>query len=121
VKSFWYISALLLWDTVSNLLRVGWGSLCVAGGGAYYFAKQSINSDRQQRHEEQYKQRQVQDHLEHSVNSAMLSPSPRTKTKATTPKPINSEPEERGAKMNGHIDKQDHPTVERKTESGDGT
>ncbi|KAI5461613.1 hypothetical protein BGZ63DRAFT_508991 [Mariannaea sp. PMI_226] len=31
VKSFW----------------LGWGSLCVAGGGAYYFAKKQINSDRQ--------------------------------------------------------------------------
>ncbi|UKZ72739.1 hypothetical protein TrVFT333_000373 [Trichoderma virens FT-333] len=31
VKSFW----------------LGWGSLCVAGGGAYYFAKQQIRADRQ--------------------------------------------------------------------------
>ncbi|KAG6006567.1 hypothetical protein E4U21_006865 [Claviceps maximensis] len=26
---------------------LGWGSLCVAGGGAYYFAKREINADRQ--------------------------------------------------------------------------
>ncbi|OAX81914.1 hypothetical protein ACJ72_03747 [Emergomyces africanus] len=32
--------------------RVGWGSLCIAGGGAYYFAKKSINADRAHRHEE---------------------------------------------------------------------
>ncbi|KAK2836970.1 hypothetical protein FQN49_006539 [Arthroderma sp. PD_2] len=25
---------------------IGWGALCVAGGGAYYFAKRSINADR---------------------------------------------------------------------------
>ncbi|KKZ66351.1 hypothetical protein EMCG_07952 [[Emmonsia] crescens] len=31
---------------------LGWGSLCVAGGGAYYFAKKSINADRAHRHEE---------------------------------------------------------------------
>ncbi|OJD17360.1 hypothetical protein AJ78_02545 [Emergomyces pasteurianus Ep9510] len=31
---------------------VGWGSLCIAGGGAYYFAKKSINADRAHRHEE---------------------------------------------------------------------
>ncbi|KAF7720220.1 Uncharacterized protein PECH_008555 [Penicillium ucsense] len=30
---------------------IGWGALCVAGGGAYYFAKQSINADRQARFE----------------------------------------------------------------------
>ncbi|KOS17189.1 hypothetical protein ESCO_005903 [Escovopsis weberi] len=45
VKSFW----------------VGWGSLCVAGAGAYYFAKKEINRDRhakleaqRQRKDEQY-------------------------------------------------------------------
>ncbi|EFY87914.1 hypothetical protein J3459_010119 [Metarhizium acridum] len=26
---------------------MGWGSLCVAGAGAYYFAKREINADRQ--------------------------------------------------------------------------
>ncbi|KAM4066488.1 hypothetical protein HRG_000585 [Hirsutella rhossiliensis] len=26
---------------------LGWGSLCVAGAGAYYFAKREINADRQ--------------------------------------------------------------------------
>ncbi|EFW22641.1 hypothetical protein D8B26_006236 [Coccidioides posadasii str. Silveira] len=30
---------------------IGWGSLCVAGAGAYYFAKRSINADRLSRHE----------------------------------------------------------------------
>jgi len=29
----------------------GWGMLCVAGGGAYYFAKRSINADRAARYE----------------------------------------------------------------------
>jgi len=28
---------------------IGWGVLCVAGGGAYYFAKRSINADRNAR------------------------------------------------------------------------
>ena len=27
----------------------GWGLLCLAGGGAYYFAKRSINADREER------------------------------------------------------------------------
>jgi len=30
---------------------IGWGALCAAGGGAYYFAKRAINSDRAARHE----------------------------------------------------------------------
>ncbi|KAF3132711.1 hypothetical protein TWF703_007177 [Orbilia oligospora] len=34
VKSFW----------------VGWGSLIVGGGAAYYFAKQSIDADRREKH-----------------------------------------------------------------------
>ncbi|CAG8940648.1 unnamed protein product [Penicillium salamii] len=34
---------------------MGWGALCVAGGGAYYFAKQSINADRQSRFEAEIK------------------------------------------------------------------
>ncbi|KAJ5708938.1 hypothetical protein N7493_010272 [Penicillium malachiteum] len=36
---------------------VGWGTLCVAGGGAYYFAKQSINADRQSRFEAEMKRK----------------------------------------------------------------
>ncbi|PKK47555.1 hypothetical protein CI102_8895 [Trichoderma harzianum] len=39
VKSFW----------------LGWGSLCVAGGGAYYFAKQQIRADRQAKLEAHHK------------------------------------------------------------------
>ncbi|KAK7747162.1 hypothetical protein SLS62_009104 [Diatrype stigma] len=52
VKSFW----------------AGWGALCAAGGGAYYFAKRSINADRQARLEESRKKRQIIDSLEYSDN-----------------------------------------------------
>ncbi|KAF4589615.1 hypothetical protein GQ602_003504 [Ophiocordyceps camponoti-floridani] len=31
---------------------VGWGSLCVAGAGAYYLAKREINADRQSKLEQ---------------------------------------------------------------------
>lgn len=31
---------------------MGWGVLCAAGGGAYYFAKQGINADRAAKLEE---------------------------------------------------------------------
>ncbi|RAL09168.1 uncharacterized protein BO97DRAFT_352349, partial [Aspergillus homomorphus CBS 101889] len=37
--------------------RIGWGTLCVAGGGAYYFAKKSINADRQSRFETEMKRK----------------------------------------------------------------
>ncbi|EHA28518.1 hypothetical protein ASPNIDRAFT_143961, partial [Aspergillus niger ATCC 1015] len=36
---------------------IGWGTLCVAGGGAYYFAKKSINADRQTRFEAEVKRK----------------------------------------------------------------
>ncbi|KAJ5108633.1 hypothetical protein N7456_005308 [Penicillium angulare] len=36
---------------------LGWGSLCVAGGGAYYFAKQSVNADRQSRFDAELKRK----------------------------------------------------------------
>ncbi|KAK4044785.1 hypothetical protein C8A01DRAFT_30966 [Parachaetomium inaequale] len=47
---------------------LGWGSLCVAGGAAYYFAKQSINADRQSRLQEQRKKKAMVDSLEYSEN-----------------------------------------------------
>ncbi|KAH8702150.1 hypothetical protein BGW36DRAFT_112040 [Talaromyces proteolyticus] len=36
---------------------IGWGALCVAGGGAYYFAKKSINADRAVRYEADMKRK----------------------------------------------------------------
>ncbi|KAI8627694.1 hypothetical protein F5Y19DRAFT_477230 [Xylariaceae sp. FL1651] len=52
VKSFW----------------LGWGSLCAAGAGAYYFAKKSINADRAQRFEETQRKKRMVDSLEYSNN-----------------------------------------------------
>ncbi|KAK4179541.1 hypothetical protein QBC36DRAFT_179943, partial [Triangularia setosa] len=46
----------------------GWGSLCIAGGAAYYFAKQSIDADRRARLEEQRKRKSMVDSLEYSQN-----------------------------------------------------
>ncbi|KAK0130201.1 hypothetical protein ONS96_000725 [Cadophora gregata f. sp. sojae] len=53
VKSFW----------------VGWGALCVAGGGAYYFAKKSINADRATRFEAEQRRRRIQESLEYSATA----------------------------------------------------
>ncbi|CAN8095688.1 unnamed protein product [Discula destructiva] len=52
VKSFW----------------LGWGALCVAGGGAYVVAKRSINADRVARLEEQRKKKSMADSLEYGNN-----------------------------------------------------
>ncbi|KAI9729676.1 MAG: hypothetical protein M1818_008429 [Claussenomyces sp. TS43310] len=73
---------------------LGWGSLIVgkmiikvpvgfimltqthlAGGGAYYFAKKSINADRQQRWEAAEKKRQMAGSYEHSSNMSKKSAS----------------------------------------------
>ncbi|KAI1806371.1 hypothetical protein F4811DRAFT_510736 [Daldinia bambusicola] len=54
VKSFW----------------AGWGSLCLAGAGAYYFAKKSINADRAARLEETRRKKQMIDSLEYSENAS---------------------------------------------------
>ncbi|KAJ8113349.1 hypothetical protein ONZ43_g5171 [Nemania bipapillata] len=63
VKSFW----------------AGWGSLCVAGAGAYYFAKKSINADRAQRFEETQRKKRMMESLEHpNQNSTKPSSAPST-------------------------------------------
>ncbi|KAI1639745.1 hypothetical protein F4809DRAFT_73803 [Biscogniauxia mediterranea] len=45
---------------------LGWGSLCLAGAGAYVFAKRSINADRAARLEETRRKKQMADSLEYS-------------------------------------------------------
>lgn len=52
VKSFW----------------MGMGSLCLAGAGAYVFAKRGINADRQARVEEQRRKKSMIESLEYSDN-----------------------------------------------------
>lgn len=46
---------------------IGWGTLCLAGGGAYYFAKRSINADRQQRYDDMLRRQQYQHSIESSA------------------------------------------------------
>ena len=43
-----------------------------AGGGAYYFAKRSVNADRAARHEEDMKRRQLKANIEAEYNSRPL-------------------------------------------------
>ncbi|KAL3423165.1 hypothetical protein PVAG01_04912 [Phlyctema vagabunda] len=73
VKSFW----------------VGWGSLCAAGGVAYYFAKKSINEDRAVRYEADLRRRQMQESLEYSSKQASSSGSSTTRPPKSDPSPTH--------------------------------
>ncbi|XWX00353.1 hypothetical protein V2A60_008373 [Cordyceps javanica] len=55
VKSFW----------------LGWGSLCVAGAGAYYFAKREINADRKAKLEAHRQKRQDIRSMEYGASQPM--------------------------------------------------
>jgi len=73
VKSFW----------------LGWGSLIVAGGGAYYYAKKEINADRRAKHlrmqQQQYENQML--YGDHSVNpstEATADPAPTRHAPETT-------------------------------------
>ncbi|RAL01927.1 uncharacterized protein BO80DRAFT_379937 [Aspergillus ibericus CBS 121593] len=60
---------------------IGWGTLCVAGGGAYYFAKKSINADRANRYEAEVKRKaqlaamEAEHRRQTSLNNATPNPS----------------------------------------------
>ncbi|KAI0185072.1 hypothetical protein EV127DRAFT_442627 [Xylaria flabelliformis] len=75
VKSFW----------------LGWGSLCVAGAGAYYFAKKSINADRAQRFEEAQRKKRMIDSLDYSTNSASTSSSVAPPRNNNNNAPVNND------------------------------
>jgi len=62
---------------------IGWGVLCVAGGGAYYFAKRSINADRAARFEADQKKRWRQQQYEdkqYSFNSVPTASKSKSRT-----------------------------------------
>jgi hypothetical protein len=64
---------------IEDVNRVGWGTLCVAGGGAYYFAKQSINADRAARFEAEIKRKaqlkaQEAEHRREAISTSTPSP-----------------------------------------------
>ena len=64
--------------------RIGWGVLCVAGGGAYYFAKRSINADRAARFEAEQKKKYANQRYEdrqYTFNGAPASSKSKARTK----------------------------------------
>ncbi|KAI1435936.1 hypothetical protein GGR50DRAFT_271728 [Xylaria sp. CBS 124048] len=76
IKSFW----------------LGWGSLCVAGGGAYYFAKQSINADRAQRFEEAQRKKRMMTSVEYVDDSPTSSASAGSTRSPSNNAPVSGDP-----------------------------
>ncbi|KAI1176130.1 hypothetical protein F4777DRAFT_547897 [Nemania sp. FL0916] len=74
IKSFW----------------LGWGSLCVAGAGAYYFAKKNINADRAQKYEESQRRKRMMSSLEHGDNPSQVS-SASSSGPSSNDKPISND------------------------------
>jgi hypothetical protein len=66
--------------------RIGWGTLIVAGGGAYYFAKKEINADRAARHEKQMRGQSRAARLENSATYGTPSPDTTKSTHQTNSK-----------------------------------
>ncbi|EGD88281.2 hypothetical protein H112_04763 [Trichophyton rubrum D6] len=66
-------SIVSLLDSKMNTIKstwIGWGALCVAGGGAYYFAKRSINADRLTRFDATQKRKDEMAKAEASARAA---------------------------------------------------
>ncbi|CAL5871290.1 uncharacterized protein PFLUO_LOCUS5540 [Penicillium psychrofluorescens] len=59
---------------------VGWGALCVAGGGAYYFAKKSVNADRAARFDSEVKRKAQMRALEDDHRRQTTLSTPTTST-----------------------------------------
>ncbi|QKX61003.1 uncharacterized protein TRUGW13939_08149 [Talaromyces rugulosus] len=57
---------------------LGWGTLCVAGGSAYVFAKRSINADRTARDEESVRRKTQLAAMESEYKRKASSPPPPT-------------------------------------------
>ncbi|KAF2113878.1 hypothetical protein BDV96DRAFT_495886, partial [Lophiotrema nucula] len=65
----------------------GWGTLILAGGGAYYFAKKSINADRAAKAQKEKEKRMAQYQLEAAhYNSASPPANPGVPGSTTAPK-----------------------------------
>lgn len=53
--------------STDNISSYGWGVLIAAGGGAYYFAKRSINKDRQERADAELERRRQLERLQYGA------------------------------------------------------
>ncbi|TVY71163.1 hypothetical protein LSUE1_G005994 [Lachnellula suecica] len=71
---------------------VGWGSLCAAGGAAYYFAKKSINEDRATRFEADRRRREIQASLEYQPSASSTKTPPRSDASGSPSQEANIDP-----------------------------
>ena len=67
----------------------GWGILCLAGGGAYYFAKRGINADRAERAMAEEQRRQQRERLRMSDVVATQSHTRDVKKRAPNSEKLN--------------------------------
>ncbi|TKA24615.1 hypothetical protein B0A50_06375 [Salinomyces thailandicus] len=78
----------------------GWGVLIVAGGGSYYFAKRSINADREARAEDAERRRQQRERMrvQAAIDSTSATPSaPSTAKRQAKRSDDNPSPSQQGA------------------------
>ncbi|KAH7135069.1 hypothetical protein B0J11DRAFT_151587 [Dendryphion nanum] len=82
----------------------GWGTLIVAGGGAYYFAKKSINADRAAKAEKDHQKRLALYQLEqahfNSNNNTSPYNAPRPAANTAAPNSITSQLGKKKGEMN---------------------
>jgi hypothetical protein len=64
--------------------RIGWGVLCVAGGGAYYFAKREINAERAARYEAEVEKKARIARLRNSSSSSSTPSSSKPQSKPSS-------------------------------------
>jgi uncharacterized protein HemX len=87
-----------LTTTQKASVAYGWGVLILAGGGAYYFAKRSINADREERAAMNERRRQAQRPARSAQNSSFQDrPSP-SQEGGADPAPVSHAQEEMAAK-----------------------
>jgi uncharacterized protein HemX len=87
-----------LTTTQKASVAYGWGVLILAGGGAYYFAKRSINADREERAAMNERRRQAQRPARSAQNSSFQDrPSP-SQEGGADPAPVTHAQEEMAAK-----------------------
>lgn len=85
----------LVSSTSSTLQRAPIDNV-IAGGGAYYFAKKSINADRMERFEADQKRRRAQEAYEYSAthkqSSSATNGAPRSDNSGSPSQEANSDP-----------------------------
>ncbi|KAL1970805.1 hypothetical protein VTN77DRAFT_2639 [Rasamsonia byssochlamydoides] len=86
---------------------IGWGALCVAGGGAYYFAKKSVNADRAARYEADMRRKAQLAAAEAEHRRAQAASSSTPSTPSQTQKPSDLPSLQRANAASGSVTRDD--------------